>query len=180
MQRSTFMFAAAMVAAIFFSSAAARAQTVSTAVFVHNASVMSAFEIAAAKEALKRYEGGNVSIKQNIEVKHFAERMMNDHTAIAQKLDGALTASTIGLTAEHIVDSRHQPKLDVLKSISKRTAFDEQYANIMKEEHEKDVQMFREYAQYGDDEQLKAFATEVLPVLEDHLKHVRDDLKPTQ
>lgn len=181
MQRNSFLVAASLVAVIFLTGFTAQAQTriYDTAEFVHDASALSAFEIASAKEALKRYEGQNVSIKQNIEVKHFAKRMIDDHTAIAAKLDTALATSAIGLTAEHVIDGQGQKQMDVLTSISKAEAFDEQYANIQKHVHEKLVTIYRNYAATGEDEVLRAYAAEVLPTLEDHLKHVRSDLKPT-
>lgn len=181
MPRHNFFAALSLVAVIFFTSYSAQAQspTYNTAEFVHDASALSAFEIASAKEALKRYEGQNVSIKQNIQVKHFANRMIKDHTAIASRLDAALAASNIGLTAEHVVDGDGQKKMDVLSSISKAEAFDEQYANMQKHVHEKLVTIYRNYAATGEDAALRAYAAEVLPTLEEHINHVRSDLKPT-
>lgn len=181
MPRHNFFAALGLVAAIFFTSYGAQAQdtTYNTAEFVHDASALSAFEIASGKEALKRYEGQNVSIKQNIEVKHFANKMIKDHTAIAARLDAALATSNVGLTAEHMVDGAGQKQMDVLTSISKAEAFDEQYANIQKHVHEKLVTIYRNYAATGEDAALRAYAAEVLPTLEDHLKHVHSDLKPT-
>lgn len=181
MPRHVFFAALSLVAVIFFTGASAQAQgsVYNTAEFVHDASALSAFEIAAAKEALTRYEGQNVSIKQNIQVKHFADRMIKDHAAIAAKLDNALAASTIGLTAEHVIDGDGQKKMDVLKSISQAEVFDEQYANIQKHVHEKLVTIYRNYAATGDDAVLRAYAAEVLPMLEAHLNHVHSDLRPT-
>lgn len=179
MQRSRFYLALALVAAAFLTGNTAQAQPVSTASFVHYASVGSAFETTAAKIALTHYDG-NTLIRQNVAVKLFAKQMLVDHAQIAAQLDGALARSTIGLTADHMLRGKARQNIAVLQAIHDHEAFDEQYANIEKQTHQEAIALYRDYAMYGDDPELRAFAAATLPMLEGHLETINSDLYPTQ
>jgi putative membrane protein len=52
----------------------------------------------------------------------------------------------------------------------KGAAFDREYVRDMVQDHQKDVQEFQKEAQSGSNPQLKAFAQETLPTLQQHLQ----------
>ena len=52
--------------------------------------------------------------------------------------------------------------------------FDRAYMREMVEDHDKDVKKFRQQAEHGNDADLKTFAQNTLPVLEQHQKMAHD------
>ena len=104
---------------------------------------------------------------QNDEVKQFGSRMVQDHTAANDKLKPILAAKDI--TAPTQLDEKHKKTLDKLSKM-RGGEFDRAYMREMVEDHDKDVKKFRQEAEHGGDADLKAFAQQTLPVLEQHQK----------
>jgi len=55
--------------------------------------------------------------------------------------------------------------------------FDRAYMHDMVQDHEKDVKQFRQESQRATDPDIKGFAQQTLPVLEQHLKMAQDTSK---
>ena len=64
--------------------------------------------------------------------------------------------------------SKHADELAKLSG----TAFDRKFVDLMVENHEKDVKLFKEAADDADDADLKAFAAKQLPTLQKHLERI--------
>ncbi len=108
--------------------------------------------------------------------------MITDHTASSQRL--ATIASEQGLTVPTELAPPHQERLDMVANAS-GDAFDPAYGQAQTEAHMMAVDLFQNYSQNGDNEALKTFATETLPVLEQHLETAKtlpgaENAKPMQ
>ena len=111
---------------------------------------------------------------QNDDVKQFGARMVQDHTAANQQLMPILAAKDF--TVPQQLDEKHRRTLDRLSKM-RGAEFDRAYMRDMVQDHEKDVKKFRQEAQHGNDPDLKGFAQQTLPVLEQHLKMAHDTSK---
>jgi putative membrane protein len=69
------------------------------------------------------------------------------------------------------MDAQHQQIAETLAKLQGAN-FDRAYIRQMVEDHEKAVKLFSQEAQEGQDADLKAFAAETLPTLQEHLKMV--------
>lgn len=131
--------------------------------FVDNASAKGIAEIEAGKLALEK---GTAQ-----DVKSFAQSMIDDHTAANEKL--ASIAKQKELEVSDNATLMDMAKKMILQ-VRDGESFDKAYANNQVVAHEQTIELFREYADKGDDAELKAFAKETLPKLEDHLKHAKE------
>jgi putative membrane protein len=108
---------------------------------------------------------------QNDEVKQFGSRMVQDHTAANDKLKPILAAKD--MTAPQQLNEKHKKTLDKLSKM-RGAEFDRAYMHEMVEDHDKDVKKFRQEAEHGKDADVKSFAQNTLPVLEEHQKLAHD------
>jgi putative membrane protein len=106
----------------------------------------------------------------NDNVKNFGKRMVNDHSKANQELKEVASKGNLPLPID--LDPKDQAKYDNLAKLS-GPAFDKAYAREMVRDHEKDVAEFRKEASSGRNEDVKNFAAQTLPTLEDHLKEAR-------
>jgi putative membrane protein len=107
-------------------------------------------------------------------VKAFGERMVVQHGAAGDQLKAAAQKENITLPASP--DSKEQQIYDRLARLS-GSAFDRAYAKDMVEDHEKDLADFQNEANNGQDENIKAFAAQTIPMIQEHLNQARDMLK---
>jgi putative membrane protein len=131
--------------------------------FVQKAGTANTAEIRAAQIALQK--------TSNPEVKDFAQLMVNDHTKIGDELKAV--AQKQNLKMPEGVDSKPQAMLDRLQSQS-GARFDRTYAKGMVKDHRKAVKLFQTYAKNGTNAELKQFAQQTLPTLQDHLRKAED------
>lgn len=155
---------ASIIGVIVLSAASASAHT-STKTFVHDASIANEFEIESSQLALDK--------SQNSDIKAFAQRMVDDHTKTGDKLKEALKSSGDKEQPAESLDDTHRQLLDKLKAAS-GADFDRQYIAIQTQAHKEAVHLFSDYAKSGKDAALKKFASDTLPTLKDHLKHVKE------
>jgi len=104
-------------------------------------------------------------------VKDFGKRMVTDHSNAEENLKGEATKDKITLPTA--LDAKDQAAYDRLSKLSGE-AFDRAYARDMVRDHRVDVAEFRHEADDGKDATIKAFASQTLPTLEDHLKLARE------
>jgi putative membrane protein len=69
------------------------------------------------------------------------------------------------------LDQKHQALLTQLQQ-TQGAQFDQTYVQQQVQAHQMAVDMFRNYAQSGDDAKLKQFASQTLPILQQHLQMV--------
>jgi putative membrane protein len=136
-----------------------------TADFVRNASAGNAFEIESSKLALKK-----TSAK---DVKNFAQMMVTDHTQLGDELKKTVASSGTGLTVAEKLAGDAQKTLDELTA-APTAAFDNLYVQAQSKAHDDAVSMFSDYAENGDNVDLKKFASNALPTLKKHQELVHN------
>jgi putative membrane protein len=104
------------------------------------------------------------------EVKDFGDKMVKDHTKIADNLKEV--AGKLGVTLPEKVDATHQAKIDKMEKMS-GAAFDKAYVNGMVMAHEKDIAAFEEAGKETKNEELKKFIDDSVPTMKEHLEMIK-------
>ena len=104
---------------------------------------------------------------QSQDVKNFGQKMVTDHTKANDQLKQV--ASQEGVTLPTDVSSKDRAEYDRMSKLNGE-AFDKAYARMMVSDHKKDVAEFQREANSGSDPQMKNFASQTLPTLQDHLR----------
>ena len=121
-------------------------------------------------------EGGLAEVKlgelaqetgQSDAVKNFGRRMVDDHTKANNELKDSAAQENLQLPNK--VSAHDQATYDRLSKLS-GAAFDRAYAKDMVTDHKKDIAEFETEAANGQDQQIKNFASQTLPILKEHLK----------
>lgn len=134
-------------------------QAVSDATFVKKAAVSGMYEVQAAQLAQTK--------ATSADVKSFASRMITDHTKANDQLK-TIVASKSGLKIPTALDAAHRALMAKLKAAS-GAAFDKTYVQQQVDAHQKAVMLFTAESNNGKDTDLKQFATQTLPTLQQHL-----------
>lgn len=108
-------------------------------------------------------------------VKQFGQRMVQDHTQVNNQLQQLATQK--GVTLPKTLNNENQQVKQRLSKLS-GAQFDREYMNHMVQAHEKDVAAFESQAQQGQDADVKAFAAQRLPALQEHLQEARSIANP--
>ena len=127
------------------------------ALFVDNAAISNANEIAAAQ--LAQANGGPA-------VRRFATQMMTDHQMAAQKLTALAQAKM--LTPPMGPDDAHQGMVASMANVEGRV-FDKAYLDAQVADHQAALALFDSEARNGADPDIKAFAAQSLPMMRQHL-----------
>ncbi len=100
-------------------------------------------------------------------VKQFGQRMVEDHGKAGDELKSIVQTKGVEVPAE--LPPEAQKAYDDLQ---KKTGdeFDAAFMDLMVEDHQKAVDLFKQQAELGTDAELKAFAAKTLPTLEEHLE----------
>ncbi|EKT4520840.1 DUF4142 domain-containing protein [Pseudomonas juntendi] len=106
---------------------------------------------------------------KNPEIKAFAQQMVTDHTQANQKLGDIARSLDISVPDEAALTDKVKKMILEWRDES----FDQSYINNQVEAHEKAVKLFKDEANTSDKPELKAFASETLPKLEQHLEHAK-------
>jgi putative membrane protein len=104
-------------------------------------------------------------------VKQFGQKMVDDHSKANDQLKELAAKKNFEIPAS--LDSKHQSRIDKLSKLS-GPAFDKAYIKDAVKDHEKDVNEFKDEAQYGSDPNVKQFAAATLPILQQHLATAKD------
>jgi putative membrane protein len=107
-------------------------------------------------------------------VKAFGERMVVEHGAAGDQLKAAAQKDNITLPSNPA--PKTQQTLSRLSKLS-GSAFDRAYAEDMVEDHEKDLADFQREVNTGKNEDMKAFASQTIPMIQEHLNQAREMLK---
>ncbi|BBD58039.1 outer membrane protein [Nostoc sp. HK-01] len=106
----------------------------------------------------------------NNAVKQFGLRMVKDHTQVNTQLKQLAARKGVKLpTTLNRENQQLQQRLSKLSGAN----FDREYMTHMVQDHQKDVSAFQTEAQQGQDPDVKAFASQTLPTLEEHLQQAR-------
>lgn len=101
------------------------------------------------------------------DVKQFGQKMVDDHTKADDQLKQV--ASRENIPVPDALDSKHQSRVDKLSKLS-GPQFDKAYMKDQVKDHEQDVRDFQSEAQSGSDPNIKQFASNTLPTLQQHLE----------
>ena len=129
------------------SSSGADAQAMRDRLFLRKAVQGSVAEVQLAQLALKK--------TANESVKRFAQRMVDDHTAIAQSLKPFADDLGVMTPKPTKMDAQEYARLDALAA----TDFDREYMAAMVKDHRKDLQDFMLEAEVASNEDLKEAVT---------------------
>lgn len=127
--------------------------------FVKEAAIGGQFEVEAGRLAEK---------SANPQIREFGARMVKDHSAAADQLK-RIVAERKGAEIPQGLDQEHRRLLDHLASL-KSPAFDREYMSNMVKDHDQDKKEFADASRDLRDPQLKRFAQETLPVIQQHDK----------
>jgi len=116
---------------------------------------------------------GNLAARlgTNEQVKQFGQQMVADHTKSSKML--LAVSDKKSLKSATAMDKKHQELFDKLKTLS-GAEFDRDYMKHMVMGHQKAVELYRQEAKQGKDEDLKAFAQKTLPTVEMHHKMAQE------
>jgi putative membrane protein len=126
--------------------------------FVQTATVSSTFEIESGELAKEK--------SQSDEIRRFAERMIEDHTAAIEKLARAAQEDAAAVVDPYL-DARTASMRNALEA-AQPGEFDAQYVRMQVQAHEEAIMLFEAFS--GREGALGAFAAETLPDLKEHLQ----------
>ena len=124
----------------------------------------------------KAAEGGMAEVKlgelaqqngQSQAVKDFGKRMVDDHSKANDQLKEV--ASKKGVTLPTSPSSHDQAEYNRLSKLQ-GDSFDKAYSKMMVSDHKKDIGEFKREAGSGSDPDVKSFASQTLPTLQEHLQ----------
>jgi len=102
-------------------------------------------------------------------VRQFAQHMVTDHSRVNQQL--MQLAQSKGVTPPSAPDPEAVAQVQVLERLHGR-AFGRQYVRDQVTAHQQAVQLFQQEAAQGSDPDVKAFAQQTVPTLQEHLQMV--------
>ncbi|MBP1884316.1 DUF4142 domain-containing protein [Sinorhizobium mexicanum] len=172
MREIALMAAVMMVATSALAQSAAEKSGVNTLVgvppktedFVKEVSMSDMFELESSKVAVERTDGAT---------KAFAQQMIQDHQKTTAELKALIDGGKVKAAPATAMSEDNQETLNELKGLQ-GAEFNEQYREDQVEAHEDAVDVFKRYAEEGDNPDLKAWAAKTLPALEHHLQTARD------
>lgn len=130
------------------------------------------FAMEAAKIGMAEVSAGKLAQQRGTDpVKKFGEHMVQDHTQANDKL--MQIAGQKGIQLPQQADKNAQKKMDKLSDLS-GAKFDKEYLQAQVKDHKKAVDLFEKQAKNGKDAELKQFAAQTLPTLQEHLKMAQD------
>jgi putative membrane protein len=103
------------------------------------------------------------------DVKDYGKKMENDHKSDYDKL----TAAAQDFTVPKGIDTQHQMEIDKLDKLSGHQ-FDQQFRQKMVQDHQKAIDLYQRASTELQNTQLKNYASQALPVLQEHLQLARD------
>jgi putative membrane protein len=127
----------------------------------------------AAKGGMAEVEHGQSSLEHasNPQVKQFAAKMVQDHSKANEELRSLAQAKGVTVPSGPKSTEKHEmSKLAKLQG----DAFDREYMDHMVKDHEKDVKEFQKEADKAKDADVKNFAANTLPTLQEHLRMAQE------
>jgi putative membrane protein len=161
------VFAVALMA-----SGAAIAQSPTSPAGAAKSGADSTFVKEAAMGGLAEVELGRLATQKasSTDVKQFGQRMVDDHSKANDQLKPIAQQKNIPVPTQ--LTGKEKSAYDRLSKLSGEQ-FDRAYVQMMLEDHRKDVAEFKKESTSGKDSEVKSFAAQALPTLEEHLKMVQ-------
>ena len=105
-------------------------------------------------------------------IKSFATQMITAHTASTAKLKTTASGLSPAITPDDTLTADQQAKLDNLKTLN-GAAFDTAYAAAQVAGHQAALDLLKNYAASGDNAELKALASGMVPTVTAHLNSAK-------
>ena len=130
------------------------------------------FVMEAAKGNKAEVELGQVVAQKttNPQVKRFAEMMVKDHTQALNQLQQLAEMKKVTLPSELPDDAKD---LESKINSASGSDLDKTYMDAMVDDHQKDVQEFKDAAKDAQDKDVKQWASSTLPTLQQHLQKAK-------
>lgn len=132
--------------------------------FIMEASASDVFEIESSKLALQ---------KGNDATKAFAQQMVTDHEKTTAELKALVASGKVQGNPVATLTEDFKEEIDELAKLD-GDEFNEEYIDDQVEAHEDAVDLFKRYAEEGENADLKAWAGKTLPALEHHYQMAQD------
>ena len=133
--------------------------------FVKEVAQASQVEVEASKLAMTKAE--------NAEVKAFAGKLVKEHTAASQELNGLVKSRHAEWKDDDALFTERKQKRESLQKLTGKE-FDKEYLEDMISDHESTIVLFAKYSLNASDTALKSFADKTQPELREHLKLAKD------
>jgi len=104
------------------------------------------------------------------DIKQFGQKIVDDHTKANDQLKEVATKENIPIP--DALDSKHQARVDKLSKLSGEN-FDKAFVKDQLKDHQAEIRDFSAEAQNGTDTNVKTFASNVLPTLQQHLQAIQ-------
>jgi putative membrane protein len=132
--------------------------------FIMEASASDVFEIESSKLALQ---------KGNDATKAFAQQMVTDHEKTTAELKALLASGKVQGNPVATLTEDFKEEVDELAKLDGDN-FSEEYIDDQVEAHEDAVDLFKRYAEEGENAELKSWAAKTLPALQHHYQMAQD------
>lgn len=110
---------------------------------------------------------------RNQSVRQFAQEMVRAHTQTSQQMTQILQNVPNAPALPTSLDAQHQERLNTLRQAS-ADRFDQLYIDQQVEAHDMAHTMLRDYAQNGQIAELRTFASQTAPIVQQHLERARE------
>jgi putative membrane protein len=107
---------------------------------------------------------------QRPDLRNFGQTLINDHTRMDQQLTQIAAQKSVLIPTQ--ADAAHQRMIDTLANLS-GTDFDQTVVQDAIREHQTEIQLYQQAANTVQDPDLRAFAQQNLPTLQQHLTMAR-------
>jgi putative membrane protein len=104
-------------------------------------------------------------------VKSLGQRLADDHKKAADDLKSV--ASKNNWTLPTSLDAKHQAMVDKMAKLT-GSDFDQAYLSDMVKDHQGDIADFQREVNSGSNMDLKTWATQTLPTIQDHLRAIKE------
>lgn len=132
--------------------------------FVTRAALSDMYEIESSRLALER--------SQSAPIRAYAQRMIDEHTRMSNEMKAAVAQAGLQANPPSVLDAERTELIRELRE-SGPGDFDGKYVDQQTESHENALNLFRGYANNGDNDALKQRAALGAPMIENHLQTVR-------
>lgn len=107
----------------------------------------------------------------NPQVKQFGQRMVDDHSKAQEQLVKLMDGTNV-VVPDHVT----KDAAGLYDKLAQETGadFDKNYMSAMVSDHQDDISAFNDEAKNGKSEQLRNYAQNTLPVLQQHLQMAKD------
>ena len=128
------------------------------------------FAVAAANSDMTEVQSSQAALQKarRPAVRQYAQMMVDHHNQSSQRL--MTIAQGKGIVLPTALDADHQQMVDRLNPVPAGPRFDREYLRMQVMAHQQTLTTMQQYAANGTDPELKQFASDMAPVVQNHLQ----------